>query len=90
MQQVTDIIRLKRSADENPFVLQCSPLLDCQFLYGFGVGGFFMTLRNNSDEGREMTLICCLLSDHWLDILLDCCLLVLEMVIVGTAEHRFK
>lgn len=26
--------------------------------------------RNNSDEGREMTLICCLLLDHWLDILL--------------------
>lgn len=30
----------------------------------------FVSLLSLRDEGREMTLICCRLSDHWLDILL--------------------
>jgi hypothetical protein len=51
--------------------------------------------RNNPDEGRETTLICCLLLDHWLDILLRSAMFfisfsMLRLPTMTTEENRKK
>lgn len=42
---------------------------------------------NNPDEGREMTLICCLLLDHWVDILFSRSAFCVRMELMTARRH---